>query len=135
MRTYSKNRPRVVLVVLKRHTAVSGTVGVDVRLHPVIGEGVLATQGGRSRHVLGMALRENTPHKAGTLAGSVVGHVLAGDGAGRTSTLPVEEDHENQGTDKSDTSNHTDDDSSNGASAQAGAVTDRLGGRGVKSRG
>lgn len=40
--TYPKDRARVVLVVLQRYTAVPGTVGVDVGLHPVVREGVLA---------------------------------------------------------------------------------------------
>lgn len=67
-----------------------------------------------------MSLREDTPDKAGALAGSV-GHVRAWDGTGSTSALAVEEDQEDERAYQGDTSNHPDDNASNGASAQLGA--------------
>lgn len=71
-----EDRPRVILVVLQRHTAVSGAVGVNIGLHPVVGKGVLASQRRRTRQLLTPG--EDTP--VGALA-VTVGHVLARDGA------------------------------------------------------
>lgn len=112
---YPKNRARVVLVVLKRNTAVAGPVGIKIgALHAVVGESGIAPKAGRI-----MALREDTSGKARALAVSV-GHVLAWSGTGRAgSALPVEEDQEDEGADKSQTSNHTDDNTGDRTSAEA----------------
>lgn len=80
---------------------------------------------------MGVALREDTTSEAGGLAISVLGHIgRAGDRAGRAGTLAVEEDQEDQGTHEGKTTDHTDDDTGNGAATQLVAVRCRSVGRG-----
>lgn len=130
-KTYPKHGARVVLVILEGHTAITRTVGVDIGFHPIVGEGVFASQARRSGQVMGVALREDTTSEAGGLAISVLGHIgCAGNRTGRAGTLAVEEDQEDQGTDKGKTADHTDDDTSNGAATQLVAVRCRSVGRG-----
>lgn len=109
--TYTEDGPRIVLVVLERRTALAGTIRVDVRLQPVVGESLFARQARRPGQVVGMALGKDASNKARPLAVSVFCHVLAWGRARCTSTLPVEEDQENQGTDQGKTADHTDDNS------------------------
>lgn len=68
---------------------------------------------------MGVALCEDTAREAGGLAISVLRHIgRAGDRARRTGTLAVEEDHKDQGAHKGKTTEHTDDDTGNGAATQ-----------------
>ena len=70
-----------------------------------------------------MPLCEHTTGEARGLAGSVFGHIdRAGDRAGGSSTLSVEEDQEDQCTDKGETTNHTDHNTGDGATTQLAAA-------------
>lgn len=83
---------------------------VDI-LHTVVGVSVLATETGPCAIA---TLRENTPDEAGALTSSVFCHVcVAGNRASRASTLPVEEDKEDQATKQGKSSQDTDDNAGN----------------------
>lgn len=129
--THPKHGARVVFVILKGHTAIPRTVGIDVGLQPIISEGVLASQARRSRQVMGIALLEDTPSEARCLAVSVLRHIgCAGNRASGASTLSVEEDQEDQCTHEGKTANHSDHDTGDGAATQLAAASCRGVGRG-----
>lgn len=110
--THPKNRTRVVFVVLEGGTAVPRSVGINVGLQSIICKCLLAAQGGRASEFLAMALRVDASNEARPLAVSI-GHILAGDWTGGTSTLAIEEDQEDERAKQGDTGDHTDNDTSN----------------------
>lgn len=127
----TKNRTRIVFVVLQRNTALPSTVRVEngVGLHSPIGECCARTCGNRSTSsAFSIVPREQTSHEARSPTGSVIGHFLAWNRADGTSAFTVEEDQEDEGTNQGKSSKNTNHNACDGTSAQFRA------GRGGASR-
>lgn len=118
---YPKNRTRVVFVVLQRNTAVPSTIRVEDRvgLHSPIGECCARTRRNRSTSTtFSIAPREETSHETRSPAGSVFGHILAWNRAGRASAFAIEEDQEDESTNQGDSSKNTNHNACDGTSTQ-----------------
>lgn len=127
--THSQHRTWVVLIVLKRYAAIPGALRIDI-FHAVVSISVLTTES-----ISISTLREDASDKAGALACSIVCHVwITWNRAGCAGTFAVEENHEDQSSKQSQSSEDTNDDASNWTTAQTGIIVTGLGFWGVCTR-